>query len=104
MIEYYTRTVAANVLSKNNHKIGGSPLEVKQFQYLMGEETDGVQYEQDKIKITSTIQQPHLLLCVETLLDMDEKDFTLKMITDESYILVFNSAYTIKGIIIVFVD
>ena len=68
----------------------------------MGEETDGVQYEQDKIKITSTIQQPHLLLCVETLLGMDEKDFTLKMITDESYILVFNSAYTIKGIIIVF--
>ena len=93
----YTLTVAANILSRKNHEIGGSPLEVKQ---LVKEETSDMQYEQDKIKITSTIPQHLLLLCVETQFDMDEKDFDLKMITDESYILVFNSAHTIKGIFV----
>ena len=96
----YTHTVAANILSRKNHKIGDSPLKVKQ---LVKDETSGVQYEQDKIRITSTIPQHLLLLCVETQFDMDEKDFTLKMITDESYILVFNSARTIKGIFVLMV-
>ena len=83
-------TVAANVLSRNKHEIGGYSLKVKQFQ------ASGMEYEQDKIKITTTIPQNCLSLLVETQLDMD-KEFTLIMIDDRSYILVFNSAHTIKG-------
>lgn len=95
---FYSHAVVTEILSKEKHVICGCCVQVKRLETSSTESVlEDEQYEMNKlrIKMSASVPQNRLSLFISILLNMEEDEFTLKVI-GSSCLIIFNVAYSLN--------
>ena len=96
LILFCPSIVAARVFSKKDHVLQGFPLCLAYVQKPVDEPKA-----RNKLLIRNTppgIDREYLLLFLESVLEMEETDFTVTVLPDQLALIVFHNDFTVEGI------
>ena len=95
-----TYTVVEGILSKSKHTLCGQTLQVKLFKPSPVVEKEVYELNQIKVRTSTTLEQDYFSIVVCSQLNMDEEDIALQMLNENSYLVTFQSAYSLNGVLI----